>query len=184
MYVARLTLVRRSSLRFLRSSVRNVDPAALPHCYAPSLSVRSISVSPRIMASQYKLKGVSSLDLKEGEKQEAEVEGIEDAKVLLVNSLGKVHAVSSKCTHYGAPLKNGVVCKGRLTCPWHGASFNIATGDVEDAPALDPIANFDIVQQDGAVYIKGDESTIKANRKTLDISCKAEGQERVVIVGG
>lgn len=184
MFVSRFTLVRLSSPRFPRRSVPNVDPAALPRCHAPHSSVRSISLSPRIMASEFKLKGVSSFDLKEGEKQEAEVEGIEDAKVLLVNSLGRVHAVSPKCTHYGAPLKNGVVCKGRLTCPWHGASFNIATGDVEDAPALDPIANFDIVQRDGAVYIKGDESTIKANRKTLDISCKAEGQEKVVIVGG
>ena len=65
------------------------------------------------------------------------------------------------------------------------ACFNIETGDVEDAPALDPIAKFDIVNKDDAVFIKGDEATIKANRKKLDASCSVSSQqERVVVVGG
>ena len=75
------------------------------------------------MATEYKLKDISGLNLQPGQKQEAQVEGIENGKVLLVNALGKVHAVSANCTHYGAPLKNGVVTsEGRLTCPWHGGT--------------------------------------------------------------
>lgn len=70
---------------------------------------------------EYRLKGVSSLDLAPGAKQEADVEGIEGAKVLLLNAAGKVQAVGAKCTHYGAPLAKGVLTTaGRLTCPWHG----------------------------------------------------------------
>lgn len=71
---------------------------------------------------EYKLKGISSLDsLGPGEKVEAEVEGIDGAKVLVVNAGGKVTAVGPKCTHYGAPLIKGVLTKGgRITCPWHG----------------------------------------------------------------
>ena len=73
------------------------------------------------MAQEFKLKGISSLDLKNGEKREVEVEGIENGKVLLVKQGPQTHAMSSNCTHYGAPLKNGVVTPdGRLTCPWHG----------------------------------------------------------------
>jgi nitrite reductase/ring-hydroxylating ferredoxin subunit len=53
------------------------------------------------MATEYKLKGLSALDLSNGEKREVEIEGIEEAKVLLVKTQGKVHALSSKCTHYG-----------------------------------------------------------------------------------
>lgn len=72
------------------------------------------------MAQEYKLKGVTSLDLKPGDKQEVEVEGLE-AKVLLLNAGGKVQAVGPKCTHYGAPLVKGVLgTNGKLTCPWHG----------------------------------------------------------------
>jgi len=29
----------------------------------------------------------------------------------------------------------GSIC--RVVCPLHGASFNLGTGDIEDAPALD-----------------------------------------------
>lgn len=73
------------------------------------------------MAQEYKLKGLTSIDLKNGEKKEAEVEGIEKGKVLLVKVNNQVHATSSNCTHYGAPLVKGVVTgDGRLTCPWHG----------------------------------------------------------------
>jgi len=61
------------------------------------------------MAQEYKLKGLSSLDLKPGEKREVEVEGIEEGKVLLCNVGGKFSAIGSKCTHYGAPLVKGVL---------------------------------------------------------------------------
>lgn len=64
------------------------------------------------------------------------------------------------------------------------ACFNIASGDVEDAPALDPLAKFEIVEKDGAVFIKGEEATIKANRRSANIKCSAEGKEKIVIVGG
>jgi nitrite reductase/ring-hydroxylating ferredoxin subunit len=71
--------------------------------------------------SEYKLKNVTSLSLQPGEKQEVEVEGIDDAKVLLVNAAGKIQAIGPKCTHFGAPLVKGVLTKsGRITCPWHG----------------------------------------------------------------
>lgn len=73
------------------------------------------------MAKEYRLKDVSSLSLAPGAKREVEVEGIADAKVLLVNAAGKVQALGAKCTHYGAPLAKGVLtASGRLTCPWHG----------------------------------------------------------------
>ena len=137
------------------------------------------------MATEYKLKGLSSIDLKNGQKQEVEVEGIEEGKILLAKVNNEIHALSPKCTHYGAPLAKGVLTgDGRLTCPWHGACFKVSTGDVEDAPALDPIAKFEVIQKDGGVYIKGEEATIKASRKHKSIKCAAKGQEHVVIVGG
>ena len=73
------------------------------------------------MAQEYKLKGLSALNLKSGEKQEVEVDGIENGKVLIANVGGKHHAMSANCTHYGAPLKLGVLTgEGRIVCAWHG----------------------------------------------------------------
>lgn len=137
--------------------------------------------------SQYKLKGVTSLDLAPGEKHEVEVEGVEGGKVLLVNAGGKVQAIGSKCTHYGAPLVKGVLtANGRITCPWHGACFNAKTGDVEDAPALDAIPTFGVVERDGAVYISGDEAAIKSSRRKPNFKCgtTADIEDKVVVVGG
>lgn len=76
------------------------------------------------MAQEFKLKGLSKLDLQDLDKVEAEVEGIEGGKVLLVKVGNEVSALNANCTHYGAPLKNGVVTpEGRLTCPWHGGTW-------------------------------------------------------------
>jgi nitrite reductase/ring-hydroxylating ferredoxin subunit len=138
------------------------------------------------MATHHKLKGLSALhDLKKGEKKEYEIEGIEGAKVLLVNLDNKVHALSSRCTHYGAPLAKGVLhADGRLTCPWHGACFNITTGDVEDAPALNPLTKFDITEKEGGVFVNAEEAEIKAFSRDLSIKCQAHGSEKIVVVGG
>ncbi len=81
----------------------------------------SLIAAIRPKEEEYKLRDLKALDLKAGEKREVEVEGIEEAKVLLVNTGGKVTALGAKCTHYGAPLVKGVLTgDGRLTCPWHG----------------------------------------------------------------
>lgn len=137
---------------------------------------------------QYKLKGISSLSIAPGVKQEVEVEGIENGKILLVNAGGNIHAVGSKCTHYGAPLVKGVMTStGRLTCPWHGACFNAKTGDVEDAPALDALPVFQVAERDGAVYITGEESAIKSSRRKPNFKCSSvtnAQDEKIVVVGG
>lgn len=137
------------------------------------------------MAQEFKLKDVTSLQLKNGEKKECEVEGVEGGKVLLLKVQDKVHATSSNCTHYGAPLAKGVLTpEGRLTCPWHGACFNVATGDVEEAPALDPISKYEVFERDGAVYVKSDEQTLKANRRSLNLKCSSVSDEKVLVIGG
>lgn len=138
------------------------------------------------MSQEYKLKSVTSLDLKPGDKQEVELEGLPDAKVLLLNAGGKVQAIAPRCTHYGAPLVKGVLTtEGRLTCPWHGACFNAKTGDVEDSPALDSLPTFEIVERDGAVYLTGEEATIKAGRRKPKLCASVKQDlDRVLVVGG
>jgi nitrite reductase/ring-hydroxylating ferredoxin subunit len=43
-----------------------------------------------------------------------------------------IRAAANVCMHFGGPLD----CKdGKLVCPWHGASFDLATGERLDGPA-------------------------------------------------
>lgn len=103
------------------------------------LQTRPFSVATFTMGSEFKLKGQSNLDLKEGEKIECEVEGIEGGKVVLVRVPGQkeIRALNANCTHYGAPLKMGVLTPdGRLTCPWHGGE-----NDTPDLPAVAEITS-------------------------------------------
>lgn len=95
-----------------------------PICRLGTQRLRFTTTAARIMAQEYKLKGLSALDLKSGEKREVEVEGIEGGKVLLAKVGSTTHALSPNCTHYGAPMKLGVLTpEGRLTCAWHGGSI-------------------------------------------------------------
>ena len=40
--------------------------------------------------------------------------------------------------------RTGVLANGHVRCPWHGACFNIRTGDIEDFPGLDSVQKFEV----------------------------------------
>lgn len=54
---------------------------------------------------------------------------VDNQKVMLTRVNGEVHALANKCPHLGMPLAKGKVCDGVVTCPWHGASYNLSTGE-------------------------------------------------------
>ena len=69
---------------------------------------------------------VASLeDVPVGEPKYVEVEG---KAVVLVRVGEGVYACSDVCTHQGGPLSEGQLSGTRLTCPWHGWSFDVKTG--------------------------------------------------------
>ncbi|XP_061868432.1 apoptosis-inducing factor 3-like isoform X2 [Colius striatus] len=78
-------------------------------------------------------------DVGDGELLEVVVAGF---PVLLVRNRMEFRALGSKCPHYGAPLSKGVLKGERLRCPWHGACFNIQSGDIEEYPSLDCLPCF------------------------------------------
>lgn len=74
-------------------------------------------------------------DVKENEMKTFDLG--EHGKVLLVRQNGKLSALGTKCTHYGAPLEKAALGDGRIRCQWHGACFNIMTGMSELVFRLD-----------------------------------------------
>lgn len=55
-----------------------------------------------------------------------------DTPLLLTRVGGKACAVSSKCPHLGLPLGKGKIENGTITCPFHGSSFDMCTGENKD----------------------------------------------------
>ena len=64
------------------------------------------------------------------------------------------------------------------------ACFNVESGDIEDSPAPNALVKFEVFEKDGAVYVKGDETSIKSSGRVPVQSCSVEDDEHVVIVGG
>ncbi|MFM0054245.1 FAD-dependent oxidoreductase [Paraburkholderia phytofirmans] len=70
---------------------------------------------------------------------------VNDEKILLVRDGDTVHAYSADCPHAGAPLEEGALCHGRIICPWHKGTFDVATGNVLEPPALVGLDRYPVV---------------------------------------
>ena len=75
-------------------------------------------------------------------------------KVLLVKLEGQIHACAGKCTHYGAPLEEGLLSGKVITCPWHNARFDVTTGRMVSPPALEGLRCYEVRVEDGDVYVR------------------------------
>jgi len=90
-------------------------------------------------------------DLPEGESRYAEVGGV---GVLVARTGGEVHAISNRCSHRGAPLDEGELADGCVTCPWHGSVFRLADGSVERGPAAYPQPAWQVRVRAGTIELK------------------------------
>lgn len=71
----------------------------------------------------------------------------------------RVYAVDNRCPHMGFPLDKGSVEEGILTCHWHHARFDLASGGAFDLWA-DDIDAFPVEVRDGEIYI---DTSVRGN---------------------
>ncbi len=91
----------------------------------------------------------------------AEVAGV---PVLFARNDDAIVAYAARCTHRGAPLDEGSVQDGCVTCPWHGSVFSLADGSVVSGPATRPQPRLDVqVQGDRVRVRRQEERTLRTN---------------------
>lgn len=89
---------------------------------------------------------------------------VEDTPVLLVRHGARVSAIGDRCTHRGAPLHEGDIVDGCITCPWHGSLFRLDDGVVVRGPATRPAPAFETRIVGGHVQVRRDEQrTLRLN---------------------
>ena len=102
--------------------------------------------------------------------------------VLLSRNGAEVFAIGGRCTHYGGPLGEGLVVGKTVRCPWHHACFDLRTGEATCAPALNPVARWEVSREGAFVKVireipAADGATRIAERAPV------ESVESIVIIG-
>ena len=91
-------------------------------------------------------------DVPEGEARAFEVDG---RAVAVARVDGSWFAFDDTCTHRQCSLSEGEIWGDVIMCPCHGSEFSLATGEVMNGPADDPIRSYE-------VRVEGEELQVSA----------------------
>jgi nitrite reductase/ring-hydroxylating ferredoxin subunit len=72
--------------------------------------------------------------------------------ILVIYDRGRIFALDNRCPHMGFPLERGSVEDGILTCHWHHARFDLASGCTFDLWA-DDVPTCRVKVRDGEVWV-------------------------------
>src|SRR5688572_32798115 len=106
----------------------------------------------------------------------------EGKEILLARISGNFHAVGAHCTHYGAPLVEGVLSGERIVCPWHHACFDITTGDLQEPPALDALPSYEVNIENDQVIVRVPDDA--SDRRTPQMTKRHTDDQRLFVIAG
>ncbi len=104
---------------------------------------------------------------------------VENEPAILVRRDDGVFAIGAVCTHYGAPLEQGLLIGDTVRCQWHHACFSLRTGEALRAPALDPVSCWRVEVREGVAYVREKREPVRPAALPTDTMPRS-----VVIIGG
>lgn len=91
-------------------------------------------------------------DMPPGSMQKVAIDGRD---ILVANIDGNYYACDDTCTHAGASLAEGALEGGIITCGWHGAKFNCASGKLEKFPAkIRDLKSYQTIVESDSVFVE------------------------------
>ncbi|HMJ49298.1 MAG TPA: non-heme iron oxygenase ferredoxin subunit [Burkholderiales bacterium] len=87
------------------------------------------------------VKVAKTKDLSPGQGKQVEVG---EKTIAIFNVDGKYYAINDTCSHQGGPLSEGELNGKQVTCPWHGAVFDVTTGEVLGPPASENVLSYKV----------------------------------------
>lgn len=103
------------------------------------------------MSTMVKVANVS--DVPPGSSKLVEANG---QAIALFNVEGTYYAIDDACPHADGPLSEGDLDGYIVTCPWHGAQFDVTNGKVLCAPARVDVRSYPVTLDRDAVLIEVD----------------------------
>jgi 3-phenylpropionate/trans-cinnamate dioxygenase ferredoxin subunit len=92
--------------------------------------------------------------VEELEPGQVKVFEVEDEFVAVANVGGQFCAFADICTHDDGPLVEGELAGRVITCPRHGARFDVCSGEVLSLPAVTPLPTYEVRVVDGEVQVR------------------------------
>ena len=114
-------------------------------------------------------------DVPSGKMKHVEVQ---QKEILLANSDGKVYALCDRCSHMNAPHSMGNLNGKIVTCPLHGARFDVTTGKKVGEPMAPAPSKFPEPLPESLQKMFARSAEIRSKVKTYDQSTyetKVEG---------
>ena len=71
------------------------------------------------------VKVASKNEIRSGTGKVVDLNGL---SIALLNDNGKFFAINNTCAHMQGPLGEGTCEDGKVTCPWHGWTYDLETG--------------------------------------------------------
>ena len=81
---------------------------------------------------------------------------VENEIVAIFNLNNNYYALKDQCSHMDLPLSDGLLEDGVVVCAYHGAEFDIKTGEALCLPAVEPVEAFEVRIEDEQIYVSID----------------------------
>ena len=93
---------------------------------------------------------------------------VKGKEILIANIDGKFYALNDRCGHMNALLSMGNIANDNIvTCPFHGARFDITTGKKVKEPILTPSQEMEPLPKTWQLYLEH-AGQLMAHIKTYD----------------
>ncbi|MCH9834073.1 MAG: Rieske 2Fe-2S domain-containing protein [Ilumatobacter sp.] len=73
--------------------------------------------------------------------------------IVVCRSGGALYALTDNCSHADTPLSEGRLRGFGLTCPLHGASFDVRDGSHSGPPAWEGVGCHQVTESDGVAVV-------------------------------
>ncbi len=84
---------------------------------------------------------------------------INNRAILVCNYQGAFYAIEDKCSHAPAKLNGGKFKDCVISCPLHGAKFDVRDGSAQGKPAFTGITQFDLKCINNEILVRVEQQT-------------------------